>query len=245
MAYANASNGVPVLYLNAEMSSFQWWERLAAMVYGIDLTYELSQKRLTKENMNEFIEGMKKHLGDNLFVVNGNGFNQQNVLATLDNIKATTGKTIRWIGADGVSQFDSAGKEEIPAAIYNTGVCKEIAKNCNNGEGAVVIGLMHTSGEQNYTLRDTSLRCRGGGKTIANMDGIFSVSLLVDPETNSLENDDEVLYLPNKVYVRLKDKRTRTGVVSHIVNIDPTTLKLSVEDCDPKEYEIKISKKQV
>lgn len=244
IAYANAVNGVPVLYLNGEMSDFQFWERLAAMVYAIDLTYELKQKKLTKENIGEFIEGMKKHLGNNLFVVNGNGFNEQNVIATLDNIRATTGKTIRLIGIDGVSQMDPAGKEEIPAAIYNTSVCKEMAKNCNNGEGAVVIGLMHTSGEQNYTLRDTGTKCRGGLKTIANMDGYLSVSLLIDPETNSLENDDEILYIPSKVYVRLKDKRTRTGVVSHIVNINDKNLHLSVEDCDPKNYEIKITKKQ-
>lgn len=246
ICYANAANGVPSLYLNGEMSDLQFFGRLGFMVLAENLTYLIRKGEVNKDNIESYIERINSQLQHNLFVVNGNGFNQENVNATLDNIKAKTGKTIRLIGVDGVTQMDSNGKEEVSAAIMNTGVCKEICKTCNQGEGAVVIGLMHVSGEQVAAKirRDNGPFCRGGGKTIANMDAYFSTSLLIDPDTDNLENDEEVIFIPNKFYVRLNDKRTATGFVSKIINVDEKTLHLSIENCEPSSYERKLNKKQ-
>lgn len=246
ICYANAANGVPSLYLNGEMSDLQFFGRLGFMVLAENLTYLIRKGEVNKDNIESYIERINSQLQHNLFVVNGNGFNQENVNATLDNIKAKTGKTIRLIGVDGVTQMDSNGKEEVAAAIMNTGVCKEICKTCNQGEGAVVIGLMHVSGEQVAAKirRDNGPFCRGGGKTIANMDAYFSTSLLIDPDTDNLENDEEVIFILNKFYVRLNDKRTATGFVSKIINVDEKTLHLSIENCEPSSYERKLNKKQ-
>ena len=244
--YANAANGNPVLYLNGEMSDLQLNDRLFYMVFAESLSYKMMKGEVNEENIESYIENMMKQLNDNFFTFNGKNFNEENVNATLSNIKAKTGKTIRVIGIDGVSQMDAMGKEEIHAAIMNTAVCKEISKNCNGGEGAVVLGLMHVSGEQVSAKirRDNGPFCRGGGKTTANMDGYWSTSLLVDPETDNLENDEEIIFIPNKFYLRLVDKRTRTGVVSGIINVDDRNLHLSVEECNPSDYERKINKKQ-
>lgn len=234
IAYKNALNDIPTLYLNGEMSKFQFYERLALMTLGIDLRDEIYHKRINESNIESFIEHVRSFLKGNIFVFSGSNFNQENIISTLQHIEATTGKVIRLIVADGLSQFDAKGKEEIPATIYNAGVCKEIAKATNT----VVMPLIHLSGDAAaYTLRDTGMKVRGGIKTLANLDGYFSTSLLIDPQTSSLENIEEVMYLTNKMYLRLKDKRTRTGVVPSIVNIGQN-LNLIQEECDPRSYEL-------
>lgn len=233
IAYKNALDDVPTLYLNGEMSSFQFYERLALMAFGIDLRSELYHKRISEDNIEGFIHEMKLRTKENIFLYNGSGFNRQNILSTVKHIEATTGKVIRLIVADGVTQFDSKGKEEIQATIFNAGECKEIAKETK----AVVIGLLHMSGDAGAaTLRDTGVKVRGGIKTTANMDGYFSTSKLIDPITSSLENTDEILYIPNKVYLRLQDKRTRAGVIPTIIDITPN-LNIEQEMCDPRSYE--------
>ena len=240
-AFKAACLGHPVLYLNGEMSKYQFYERLVLMSTGINFYKETSQGNLTKENIEEFINKMKLVTKNNIFFFNGNGYNKTNVNATLDHITATTGKKVKLIIMDGVTQMDNAGREEIPAAIMNTGICKEIAKTANGGTGAAVIGLMHISGEQTsaITRRDNGSHCRGGGKTIANMDGYFSTSLLIDPEGVSMDNPEDIAFRPGKVYVRLKDKRSPAGVISAIVNISPN-LHLEYEDVDPRNYEFKV-----
>lgn len=233
MAYKNAMNDVPVLYLNGEMSSFQFYGRLALMAMNVNLRQLVYDKELNEGNIDNFIEQLKSKVKNNIFVVNGNGFNQKNVYSTLQHIEATTGKKIRLIIVDGITQMDSMGKEEVMATIHNSGVCKEIAKET----GAVVVGLLHMSGDAgSLTLRDTGKKVRGGIKTTANSDGYFSTSKLIDPNSKTLENPDEIEYLQNKFYLRLTDKRTETGICSYIINVS-SDLHLHYEDTSPQSYE--------
>jgi hypothetical protein len=137
--------------------------------------------------------------------------------------------------------MDDGNLQEIPAAIRNTAICKEIAKEANDGEGVVVLGLMHVSGEQVAAKirRDNGPFCRGGGKTIANMDGYFSTSLLVDPATNDLDNTDDVLFVENTFYLRFVDKRSGAGTVNTVVSVD-NNLNLADANIDPRSIEVKI-----
>lgn len=235
-AFMAAVNGLPVLYLNGEMSMFQFYDRMTMMAMQISLYIQMSQQALNKGNIEDFISQMKEITKNNLFFVNGSGFNENNVQATCDHIEATTGKKIRFIVVDGVTQMDSKGKEEIPAAIMNTGVCKEIAKKTNT----VVVGLMHISGDQFSAKirRDNGPFCRGGGKTIANMDGYFSTSLLIDSEAQS-DNEQEIAFIPGKLYLRLVDKRSPAGVVNAILNVNQKNLHVEYEDTNPANYEVK------
>lgn len=246
-AYNAATKDIPVLYLNGEMSMFQFYERMVMMAMSISLYYEISKDNLNKGNVEAFITQMKDITKNNLFFVNGAGFNEVNIMATCDHIFATTGKKIKFIVVDGVTQMDSKGKEEIPAAIMNTGVCKEIAKKVNGGEGAVVVGLMHISGDQASAKirRDNGPFCRGGGKTIANMDGYFSTSMLIDGEAMvANENSEEMPYLPGKVYLRLVDKRSPAGVLSSIINVNSKNIHLEYEDTNPTNYEVKVERRR-
>lgn len=238
MAFMNAMNDIPVLYLNGEMSKFQFYGRLALQALNVNLRHEIFNKNINESNIGTFIDHLEQKVKRNIFVVNGNGFNQKNVYSTIQHIYATTGKQIKLIVVDGITQMDSLGKDEIQATIYNSGVCKEIAKQTN----CVVLGLLHMSGDAgNKTLRDTGTKVRGGIKTTANADGYFCTSLLVDPSSVSLENPDEVSYHKNKFYLRLVDKRTETGQVSCIVNVTEQ-LHLYREDTPPQNYEFNKNK---
>lgn len=238
-AFRNAMDDVPTLYLNGEMSRFQLYGRLAQMTLGVNMRDMLYRKELHEGNVAEFIEKIEVYTKRNIFVVNGNGFNQKNVYATIQHIYATTGKEIKLIIVDGITQMDAAGKDEIQATIYNSGVCKEIAKQTN----CVVFGLLHMSGDAgNAVLRDTGKKVRGGIKTTANADGYFSTSKIIDPNSQSFENPDEVEFMKGKVYLRLTDKRTETGVESYILNID-NNLHVHYEETPPQNYEFNPNKR--
>lgn len=239
LAYRSAMSDIPVLYLNGEMGKMQFYERLGLMAMNVNIYNEIAQKRLSKETIGSFIEQMAERTKRNIFVVNGTGFGEQNIISTIENIEATTGKKIRLVVIDGVSQMDSMGKEEIPAAIYNTAICKEVAKKTNT----VIVGLMHVSGDNNKLLRDTGTKCRGGIKTVANMDGYFSTSLLLDPVTNSLDNAEDMVFVPGLFYLRLVDKRSAAGVMNTIVQVN-SNLTLDALDVNPSSYEVKLERRR-
>lgn len=233
-----ASSGKAVLYMCGEMGPFQFYERLAMMTMGANLHEMISKKEVNRGNMDKFISKMNEGLHNNLFFVPGNGFNEENILATISNIKAKHNKQIGLVIIDGVSQMDQKNLAEIPALIENNRVCKEIAKNANDGEGVVVLGLMHISGESNKLMRDTGSKCRGGVKTIANMDGYFSTSLLYSPENDSLENQgQDTKYIDNKFFLKFFDKRGTAGSIDAIISVS-NELDLSVESTNVNQYEI-------
>lgn len=239
LSYISAMKDIPVLYFNAEMGKMQFYERLGLMALNANIYNEIAQGRLSKENVGDFIEQMSLVTKRNIFVVNGSGFSEQNVISTIENIEAATSKKIRLVIMDGVSQMDSLGREEIPAAIHNSAVCKEIAKKTNT----VVIGLLHVSGENNKVLRDTGTRARGGIKMLANMDGYFSTSLLIDPVTNELDNADDIVYRPGMFYLRLTDKRSAAGVMNKIMQVE-SNLNLTPLNDNPNSYELKLERRR-
>lgn len=239
MAYVNAMRGIPSLYFNGEMSKLQYYERLALIVMNIIWKEAVDKGEINHNNIADFISRMMEKVQRNMLVYTGSGFNEANVISTIHKIEATENKKIRVVFIDGITQMDSKGREEIPAAISNSGECKEIAKKTDT----TVIGLLHVSGPVDKTYRDTGEKVRGGQKIIANMDGYFSTSLLIDREaTEALENDTDTIFLPGKMYLRYTDKRSGLGVINSIVNIG-SNLHLRQEVCDPNSYEVKINRR--
>lgn len=228
----------PVLYGNGEMSGFQYYERLALMTIRQNLYALMQQKKLHKGNMQQFIDEMNVVLKNNLFVINGADFNEEGIYATLNNIKAKHDKKVGLLVIDGLTQFRTNGLAEIPAAIENSRIIKEIAKNANDGEGIAVLVLIHVSGEQNKLMRDTGTKVRGGAKVLANLDGYLSTSLLFSEENNSLENQgQDIVYVKDKFFLKLVDKRGSSGITNAIISVDEH-LKLTVESLDTNKYEI-------
>lgn len=230
-----------VLYINAEMAVRQYYERLCAMTLKVNFYKLLASKEINEENIDNVILEINNVLHDNLFLVNGTGFTKQSILSTIDNIKAVHGKKIGLVVIDGLSQFDLGGLDEIKAASINAEKCKDISKEANGGEGAAVIALVHISGDQDsaITRRDNRSYIRGGGKVLSACDGIFCTSLLIDPQTQSLENNGDVIYREDKFYLRYIDKRAGTGTVSTIINVG-AHIELREDENTPQSYEVKI-----
>lgn len=234
-----------VLYLNSEMSALQFYERLCSMVMHLKLYKEMAEKRINKENIGQVISEINTVLKGNMFLHNGAGYDKEAILATIQNIEAKSGKKIGMIVIDGLTQMSNHGMNEIAAAIHNAEVCKNIAKEAHDGEGIVVIGLIHVSGEQETAKirRDNSTFVRGGGKVLANTDGYFSTSLLVDPSVNDLDSNGDITFVEDKFYLRFHDKRNGGGTINQIMNVDEN-INLSVENIDPRSVEIKITPKR-
>jgi len=239
ICFVNAMNGIPSLYLNGEMSQFQFYERLCSMALGIDLAKEIKSKNLNKGNVQSLINMMKEKTGGNIFFVNGSGFNEQKILSTIDNIHATTGKKVRIAFVDGVTQMSWDGREEIGATIHNSMICKEIAKKANGGEGVAVVGILHVSGHVQKWKRNTSDIVRGGQKVVANMDAYFCTSLFIDPSTNEMANDADVKYIENMFYLRYVDKRSKSPEINMAVSVGPN-ISMLVENVDVNTMEVKM-----
>jgi hypothetical protein len=238
-----ACKNKPVLYLNGEMSPFQFYERLALMTLGVNLYDLVESKKLNPQTLPTFIAEINKVLHNNLIMFNGNGAGYTSILATIKNVEAKIGKRIELVIVDGLTQMDPLGKKEAEAAIHNTGVLKEVAKHAHDGAGVAVIGLMHVSGAPNSLQRDSGPVCRGGVKSVANMDGYFSTSLFLDPAVNSFDNiGSDLLYLKNKFHLRFTDKRSTAGIINAVINVNDK-LHLSHEPVDPLQYEIKLNRK--
>jgi len=169
ITFHNAVNGVPVLFLNGEMAKIQFIERLARQVFDINFRQQINQGILKKENIDAFVLELMKFTQNNIFVYSGTGFSKKSILSTIDHILATTGKKVKLVIMDGLSQMDQVNKEEAQANIYNSGVCKEIVKEANGGEGVTMLSLIHCSGPENKLVRNTGSIVRGGSKMIAMM----------------------------------------------------------------------------
>jgi hypothetical protein len=226
----------PVLIFNGEMSLKQFYERLSLITLNKDLHKLIKQGVLTKETMPEYIKKMSEQTNGNIYFVGGNGWTIETMNATMENIKLKHGKIIEMLIVDGVSQMGWGKENEIQATTTNTMKLKELAKSAHDGRGVVILPLFHISGENDKLFRDTGRRVRGGVKTLANLDGYFSTSLLEDPSGD--ENSNDIIYTPGKFYLRLTDKRGNGGIINNIINV-PTNLRLEQDSGKAESYETK------
>lgn len=238
IAFKNSVSGVPVLVLNGEMSRVQYMERLSLRCLGISLRQAIKGNVLNKETIESFNEQILKASGGNLFTFSGTDFNKESILATIDHIFHSTGKKVQLVIMDGLSQMDQQNKEEAPANIANSMVCKEIVKLANNGEGVAMLSLCHCSGKENKLIRNTGSVVRGGSKLIANMDGYFSTSLFVDPHQKNEDNPDDINFMEGKWCLRYNDKRGGTGTHYVVLNLG-SDLSVEYEATDYRQYELK------
>ena len=253
LSYNCAVNDIACLYLNGEMSKMQWLERGVQMSTGINLKDALRRGKenpddlsaLSEYTVESFTEHYQKTTKGNIFVVSSGSWTKESVLATIDQIYYKYGKKVRVVIGDGLSQYDWGKLDEINAAIKNSMMIKEIAKEAHNGEGVACITLVHISGDIKRHFRDTGKYVRGGKKVLANFDGYFCTSRLIDEQkTNSSINEDEVEYIPSRFYLRYVDKRSSTGQVNKIISV-LDNLSLYEEPTDPATVEVRINKSKV
>lgn len=236
MAYMDAVNDIPSLYINGEMSKYQFFERQVLLATGHRLKDLIDSGSITKETLPGFTQYIKEITKGNMQVYNGIGFKKENIIATCSQYFNSTGKRIKRVYIDGLAQFDWGGREEVGANIYNSFVVKELAKELNDSAGAAVMSLIHCSGTQDFTIRNTGGIVRGGSKMLANFDGYFCTSLYVEPQS-AMNATQDLQFIPNKFNLLLQDKRSDAPQTSAVINV-MSNLHLEVEPTDPKFYEI-------
>lgn len=235
----SALNGVPSLYLNGEMSDIQYYRRLAKMVMNVDIDRMINTGELNESNMDDFIKKLDSYTNNNLFYTNNKPFTEEGIISTIESINLKHGKEIGLLVVDGLTQMDWGRDDEIKAAIRNSAVCKEVAKNANNGSGTAVIALVHTSGGATKHTRDTSVYVRGGVKVTANMDGYICTSLIIDEGGINLDNPEDMVYREGMVYTRMVDKRNGGGSAS-CVSFLGNDLKFLTSNKPVSEFEVNI-----
>lgn len=237
MACENSKNGVPVLFLNGEMSQRQYFERLFNKELKLDFNQEIENGQLNQGNYHEYSHKIDEILNHNLFCVTGTGFTKDEIINTIDTTEKQTGKRIKMVIIDGLSQMADICGNEIMSSIANSSVAKDIAKEAD----VAIIALIHTSGNIGKHYRQTSDNVRGGTKITNNMDSFFCTSLLIDPSTLDQPNDD-VLYIKDKLYLRYNDKRGSGEILSKIIQVS-RPMSMEVLNYDLDVHEIKIDKK--
>lgn len=231
-AINNAIHGIDVIYCNSEMSMYQMMNRLASAICRIDLvSYELTPEY--EDILSKCMQKVNEVTGDRLHIFNGRGFSRKSLKGTCARLKRKNNRPVQMIIMDGISQMDSLGKEEIPALIYNSQECKEIAKD----NDCVVIWLSHTSGGVPKYQRDTSENTRGGAKMVANTDGYICTSRLIDPIAFQ-ENPEDLIYKEGLLYVRARDKRGGGGEVNKIIRIHKPLFLEELSE-NPMDFEVR------
>lgn len=234
MAIENAKNDIPVLVLNMEMSSKQFFERLMSNVLKLDLNNEILNGRISPTNYHEYSDKIETELKGNLFTVTGSGVSAMEIINTINTIKHQTGKKIKMIICDGLSQMSDVCGNEILSAISNSATAKEIAKKTESA----FIALVHTSGGIQKHYRDTSRAARGGTKIVNNMDAYLCTSLLIDEDRTI---GDDIIYRQDKMYLRLIDKRNSGEQLDKILQIS-RPMEVRVTPIDPRTVEVDLSK---
>lgn len=230
-----AKKGILSIYLNGEMGSLQLIDRLANSELKINIRQGLRNETISEKDVLDISEKLKQALHNNFYIVSQKDWTQASILATVKSIEIETGKKVGLIVVDGLTQMEDTKKDEIKSAIFNSGELKQVAKLSD----AAVVALIHTSGGIHKHLRNTSNHARGGAKVTANMDAVFCTSMLIDESASDFDNGD-ILYIGNKFYLRLKDKREASTVLSKIVQVN-RPMELVPLEIDPGSVEVKIS----
>jgi archaellum biogenesis ATPase FlaH len=232
-AAENAKEGIASLYVNGEMSALQFLDRLVSKELNVELEEGLKSKEITADSAATLISEMSDILKDNVIIHNGNGFTGQQIADKVFYERNVNKRDIRIIFIDGLTQMAfSKGGNEITSAIDNSAVLKEVAKVTDTA----IVFLVHTSGNCVPHFRHTAENIRGGQKLVANMDGYFCTSRIIDPE---LTRDDDVFYKEDLMYLRYVDKRGTGAIVSNIIDIK-RPMKIIATDIHPESVEVKL-----
>ena len=230
-----ATHNELVLYLNGEMSGKQLLDRVMNKELHIELIEGIKSGNIKKDDMPGLAKELSIKLNGCFEMVNGSGWNKDSIIKTIKDIEKKHKKKVSIIIVDGLSQMEDAKRDEIKSAIYNSGQLKELAKDTNSA----IIMLAHCSGGIPKHVRDTSKFVRGGTKLVNNMDAMFCTSLCIDESKSNFDTND-ILYLPQKFYLRFIDKRGSGAIVNKIIKV-MRPMELIPLDEEAESYEVKTS----
>lgn len=230
MLTENAKAGIPGLYVCAEVSKAQFTEKMISKEFNIDVRAEVQAGTLSRERFRELTKAIEDRLGGNMYTNFSAGLSCVEILEEKERIEKLHNTEICFIVVDGISHLDTNGLGEIPGAIENSALLKELAKESNTA----VIFISHTNGEAQDHFRAQYKFIRGGKKVKGNIDGSISMSRIIDVDASNLTNK-EYRYKNDTFWYMLNDERNSGQVRDCLIGI--RNGQVQPLDIDPDQFE--------
>lgn len=199
----------------------------------IQSAYKLGQKELQTAESG-FMQAFDRHFGDTLKIGRKSGLTVQEIYNDVKR-KKERGQVLDIVAIDGLSMLDGEGFSETDRFGNVTKMLKEIANEFN----IHVPIICHLSKGGNKHQREIMHLIRGSEKITDNMDFCIQFSLIVDPSKGTPKAP---VYMTDKGWVRLYDKRGSGIIMDKIYDFDWKTLNMTESNEDPMSYETKEEK---
>lgn len=234
------------LYGNMEMSLYQYVNRLLSGSFtqdempntpyadfaeiGVNMASKAS-KEAYKKLISELQQAFIGHYGKSLRVTQKTKISAKEFYNTAKHFKSI-GQPLDMLIVDGLSMMDTMGKSELDALGNNSAEIKEIANDFN----IYIPLIVHLSKGARKHDREIMHLIRGSEKIVDNMDFSLQFSLIIDPNKGTQKAP---VYLNEKGWVRLYDKRGSGVIMDKIYDFDPINLRITETNEDPLFYEVK------
>ena len=225
MAIKNALAGVCGIYYSMEMSKAQFFSIAAKFLYQIDIEEGIKKGSLTQEKFVKLISDIESRIGDNLKIVFQSDINEQQISATIADVKQLYKKDPQFIIIDSTGSLKYVG-DEIKSLIYYSKYLKELAKRDN----VAVVALNHVTQACSFEERFPENFVRGGSKILDNADGFFCHSLVADEIETTIATP---VYRERIIYWRGVMKRENVKFDDKILSVDPDNLEILDSGEDP------------
>lgn len=214
IAHKNAAAGVPVIIAEGEMSMPQLMGIVTQQRNGIDIF----TPGVVEKNM-DALRSMAKEI-ELLKVVNFADGTEESLLSTIEAERSKIGKDIRLLVVDSLQNMARGRLEEVPAAMHNSGVLKEVAKKANAGRGIAIIIVMHTDSLCKPWDRQPQNFIRGKLGVKRNLDGCFGFSRFVTNDSFP-DGDQKVFELRKDCYhLYVMDYRATGETINVVCNMN-------------------------
>jgi hypothetical protein len=236
MAIANAKRGVDVCYANGEMSSAQFTVYLTRQLTGLNT----GNKSVLKANADRVKEEYAK-IKDHFHLFSGSDFNEENIIVTLDAIRAKTGRDVKLLVIDGINHMEDVSKDEIRSAISNSKIAKEIAKKANQGRSIAIALLMHTTTNCLPWFRQPQNFTRGGTAVRRNLDMAFGFSRFVTADSFPDGNIAEYDLRNDLFHLKVMDYRGGGETIDQVMQVS-NCMEVTPSDLAAEQFEVKPKK---
>lgn len=212
------------------MPHLQYADYAESIIQKANKIGELKRQQVEKELMSAF----DRHFGNTLHIGRKSSLHVREIYEDVKR-KKKRGDILDIVAIDGLSMLDGDGHGENEKFTNITKMLKEIANEFN----VHVPIICHLSKGGNKHQREIMHLIRGSEKITDNMDFCLQFSLIVDPSKGSVKAP---VYMTNKGWVRLYDKRGSGIIMDKIYDFDWKTLNMNESNEDPMSYELKEEK---
>lgn len=236
IAWMNAEAGIPALIAEGEMSLPQLLGYVVQQRTGFDVFTPGIAKKHAQE-IGDSVRSIPLFRMVNL--VEGT---EESLLATIDAQRKILGRDIPLLVIDSLQNMARGRREDVPAAMHNSGVLKQVAKRANNGNGIAIIVVMHTDSICKPWDRQPENFIRGKLGVRRNLDACLSFSRF--PTSTSFPDGDVNVYDLRKdiLHLRVIDYRAKGDSINLMCQVNGDRKITYAPHLNSEEFEVRPKK---